>query len=363
MATQNGVIETATGDLLRAGSSDFENDGSFDAGTETYKTDVPVPAKIKFGDDANMHRWNGSAWVEVAAPVPGLVASLVAAYGTFQGRMDWVSVTTVTLAGKTGNCIDVNGESLDIAVDLIDATLDVADKLLTATGTEAAGAMIASTLYYVYVSSSLASYEPKSLRASATAPSTYRGSKYLGTPGNAAEWRFVGWVYTDGSTEFLDSDVARHVVNYYNRRPLSLLARPAYNDNNAETSYTHTNSSYAQVNGGTGGTVSYVANGEDVVSLKASFIGAHSNVASWWRAGIGRDSTTDPTRHAGTDSLVANEGLTLTVLDDHTPAVGRHTAEMLVVTGVSTLTLWADRSRSGASVDPEGTRMEGWVMG
>ena len=68
--TQYGVIETATGDLLRAGFCDcFETDGSFNAGTETCRSDVPFPSKIKGDpDEANMHRWNGSAWVEVAQP-------------------------------------------------------------------------------------------------------------------------------------------------------------------------------------------------------------------------------------------------------------------------------------------------------
>jgi hypothetical protein len=67
--TTNGVIETATGDLLRAGSVDFENDGSFNETTETYKTDVPVPPKVrKAGASGNHDRWNGTAWVEVAQP-------------------------------------------------------------------------------------------------------------------------------------------------------------------------------------------------------------------------------------------------------------------------------------------------------
>ena len=65
----NGVIETATGDLKRAGYCDFENDGSFDSGTETMRSDCPHPGKVK-GDpqETNMTRWNGSAWVEVAQP-------------------------------------------------------------------------------------------------------------------------------------------------------------------------------------------------------------------------------------------------------------------------------------------------------
>jgi hypothetical protein len=66
---KNGVIETATGDLLRAGYCDFENDGSFDPDTETYRTDVPDAARVR-GDDAStvMHRWTGSAWTLVDQP-------------------------------------------------------------------------------------------------------------------------------------------------------------------------------------------------------------------------------------------------------------------------------------------------------
>ncbi len=67
--TQCGVIETSTGDLLKAGFCDFVNDGSFDATTQTHRTDVPHPGKVR-GDTEweQMHRWNGSAWVEVPQP-------------------------------------------------------------------------------------------------------------------------------------------------------------------------------------------------------------------------------------------------------------------------------------------------------
>jgi len=67
MGILNGVIETATGDLLRAGFSDFENDGSFDGATETFVTNVPSPFYIRGnGNNGVYHRWNGSAWIEVS---------------------------------------------------------------------------------------------------------------------------------------------------------------------------------------------------------------------------------------------------------------------------------------------------------
>lgn len=70
MANQRGVIETASGDLLRSGIGvDFTNDGQFDPATETERTDVPIPATCRLpGASGNHHRWNGSAWVEVAQP-------------------------------------------------------------------------------------------------------------------------------------------------------------------------------------------------------------------------------------------------------------------------------------------------------
>jgi len=62
----NGVIETATGDLIRKGFSDFENDGTFNSGTETYKTDIPDAALIKKVYGGDFTRWNGSNYVTIS---------------------------------------------------------------------------------------------------------------------------------------------------------------------------------------------------------------------------------------------------------------------------------------------------------
>lgn len=66
--THNGVIDTATGDLKRAGYCDFSGDGSFDSATETYKTGIVRPAYVvsEPDDSGQWHRWNGSAWVLVS---------------------------------------------------------------------------------------------------------------------------------------------------------------------------------------------------------------------------------------------------------------------------------------------------------
>ena len=62
-----GVIETATGDLLRCGYTDFANDGSFDAATESIRTDVPNLAAVKKpGAGGTFDRLDGAVWVKVA---------------------------------------------------------------------------------------------------------------------------------------------------------------------------------------------------------------------------------------------------------------------------------------------------------
>ena len=69
MVVTNGVIETATGDLLRAGYCDFVTDGSLNVGTETVKTDVPCLPKAKGKNGLTaMHRWTGTEWIEVPQP-------------------------------------------------------------------------------------------------------------------------------------------------------------------------------------------------------------------------------------------------------------------------------------------------------
>ena len=67
----NGVIETSTGDLLRAGFCNFSTDGKFNSLTETIRSDVPVPFYVRGKKHApTFHRWNGSVWVEISPNPP-----------------------------------------------------------------------------------------------------------------------------------------------------------------------------------------------------------------------------------------------------------------------------------------------------
>lgn len=60
----NGVIQTATGLLLRAG------DGGFTAGPgETLRSDVPEPPfRLEDPRSAVVHRWNQTQWVKIPKP-------------------------------------------------------------------------------------------------------------------------------------------------------------------------------------------------------------------------------------------------------------------------------------------------------
>lgn len=84
----NGVIETTTGDLLRKGYVDFFNDGSFDASTESYRTDVPEEAAIRRPTASQNSRWTGSAWE--------VVDNLV---GAKQRKQDEIDARTRVLIG------------------------------------------------------------------------------------------------------------------------------------------------------------------------------------------------------------------------------------------------------------------------
>ena len=71
--TQNGVIETVTGILLRAGFSDFVAGAG-----EALRSDVPVPAQTRHQEgQTQMHRWNGTAWVLTTNPAAPLETSIL----------------------------------------------------------------------------------------------------------------------------------------------------------------------------------------------------------------------------------------------------------------------------------------------
>jgi|ETNmetMinimDraft_31_1059906.scaffolds.fasta_scaffold00007_58 hypothetical protein len=70
--TMHIVTDTATGRILRSGHDvDFENDGSFDSSTESYRTDAPDNVKASKLDDTSDHDiYNGFAYETVSETTP-----------------------------------------------------------------------------------------------------------------------------------------------------------------------------------------------------------------------------------------------------------------------------------------------------
>lgn len=109
MARQ-GVIEKATGDLLRFGSTDFENDGSFDPDNEDIRFDIPSNAKIRrivFDTDISGNpehsRWTSElGWHKVSGEAIALYAEFLQLKKT-TNRQDYKVMTELDVDFVNGN--------------------------------------------------------------------------------------------------------------------------------------------------------------------------------------------------------------------------------------------------------------------
>lgn len=285
-----------------------------------------------------------------------------------QVRLVYTGATDLGLVPHGGSLIEVNGEIVDVGSGLY---LLNTDNLISSTGADAGAAPAATTLYYAYVSNSLASFAPGDLRLSATAPTGIHGGLslgtnpkgddfYLGTSGNARHWRFVGLVRTVGSSQFAFSDTQRLVASYYNRQPWQLLAVPAYADGNSATSYTTTSTTWARANAGTGNKVEWLSFGDECFSLLARSLCGNSGSGNATRIGIGYDSTTSARVEAAHNSGTAAISIAADYV--YTPTVGYHYCELLICVSAGTGTYYADDARAGSAADPYLTYLMGVVM-
>ena len=274
----------------------------------------------------------------------------------FQGRLDLTSSTQITLLRHNGGKIVVGTEYVDPGSGLI---LVTTDNLITSTGVDAGGAMAANTLYYLYVSNSLASFAPIDLRASTTAPSLVGGVYYLGSSGNALNWRFAGLARTNGSVQVEDNTTNRLLLNYYNRKKKTLLAAPGYIDGNSFSSYTTSSTAWTPANGGTGSRISFLSFGSDnEVEFHAHFI-ADPSVSQIAALGISAlDSTTDTKVMTQTPTGARGIG---SISWSTLPTDGYHTCDLLVRVSGGVGIYYADNERGGAVSDPYLTYLHGIV--
>lgn len=265
-------------------------------------------------------------------------------------RLQVDSTTQLSIKRYKGQTIEVNGER--VAVGSSGFTLLNTANLISATGMDSGGAPAVTTLYYCYVSNSQASFAALGILLSATAPVLVNGVYYLGNSGNALNWRFVGWVYTisnGGTVNFEDSITNRLCVNYYNRRPSSIYLTPAYANASGFTNYNFAPSNYAKINGGTGDTGSYIANGEDNVDLQAV-----GTIASQ----VGVDSAIGIGDNTATSAVVAavskgNNDVPLSCRYNSTPSVGFRNVYLLMYNpGIGNDTVYSAGPRGGSAVSP-----------
>jgi hypothetical protein len=255
---------------------------------------------------------------------------------------------TLTLLPYKGNRVEIRGRLIRLGAGGL--TRGIGDNLIDAAGADAGAAGAASTLYYVYVSNTLATFSPASIRLSATAPSVVNGVRYLGAAGNALNWRFVGWVFLNATPNFESSVANALIVNYYNRLLYSIFANPGYVDDNAQTSYA-VNGNWAAANGGSGSRVSFVSNGEDsaIIQTHATHFGtAGVDVYS----GPGIDGAA-PLK-AGKATCGAVYLIGMTVDDSKVLSEGYHFAD-LYGAGDANAFFVADFARLGAAADPRGS--------
>lgn len=286
-------------------------------------------------------------------------------FNIFEGRLDTADGVSavLTFSRYAGNRVEVNGAV--VRIPLAGFTRNIADNLINVNGGDAGSAPVANTLYYVYVSNGRATFSPKSIRLSASAPGLTDGVKYLGSTGNAANWRFVGWVQPNSTPQFESSLTSRTIVNYYNRFRLPMMANPGYVNDNAYTFYTLTSTVYVELNAGVGARVQFISNGEDEVHLEATFVTQMPTAAFSGQFGIGIDTVAGPenitwTGGTGYSSLNATEH---SVYDNVLSEAGHFAALLGLSNSGANINVYADFQRDGAAADPRATMVRGFIQG
>ena len=326
-------------------------------------TAADTPTRLAVGTEGQVPTARAAAATGIAWETPAAGSANV--YGVANCRLEYQSTTEVRLNALHDGKIDVNGTFETVDGSLAADQLTTLENLISSTGTDSGAAMGASTLSYVYRSNASASYAASSTRASATAPTAYRGAKYLATSGNGAAWRFIGWVRTNGSTQFADTDTSKLVTSYVNARPRRLFSCPGYSDNDALSSYTTTSTTWTAANGGTGSKLDFISDGIHPVKYagRCSALGASATTGL---LGVGEDSTTAAAIGAFTGATTvagqvfghASVGRALVMSE------GYRFLELLIVnTAATTLTIYSDDARRGAAADPPLTYIEATVWG
>lgn len=154
----------------------------------------------------------------------------------------------------------------------------------------------------------------------------------------AATRRYLGTLYTTGTTTTEDSVANRYLYNYYNRAPRKLKAVDT-TDN-----WTYTTNAYRQARASSANQINFVIGvSEDVVTAQAVHCARNTVAGVAFFSAIGLDSTTERAAdcicgRAGAYS--ANNEAILTSSYNGFPGVGLHYLSLLEASSASGTTTW-----------------------
>ncbi len=151
------------------------------------------------------------------------------------------------------------------------------------------------------------------------------------------------------------------ISNRYNQLPFEMYINPGYNNNNAQTTYTITSTTFVEANGAA--KLNFVLCKPQPILWVETIFGLPA-AGGYGGMGIGIDTTTQPKK----TFFTAQSTQTTTTITDNNGGVpitaGAHYAALvLVYTTVSPFTIWADFGRTGGlSVDGAGTTLTGSIL-
>lgn len=167
----------------------------------------------------------------------------------------------------------------------------------------------------------------------------------------------LGTLRTTGTATTEDSKGKRFLANVYNPERKTIRAQPGYNDDNATSSYSHTGSTFSEVNGGTGSRAEFVVPIAGHLDAYCSWTFSSSATGSAFVA-IGVDSTGTAYSQAviGTTSTLSRN---LICTAEAMFTQGYHYFAMLARSAAGTATIFADDVRGGSASDPRYSYLQG----
>ncbi|MCK9596782.1 hypothetical protein M0R19_06340 [Candidatus Pacearchaeota archaeon] len=196
------IISPATLDILMHDGSTWINTDCTYTHSLAGLDDVTVSAPATLDTMV----YNGSIWINQSA-LFNEIANV---------RMTMVGSNMIQLTGigGTNGLFYINGEIANLSTTI--RTLDNLSTMILDDGTDSTSPTVAATTLFVYASNSLVTSMPNQLRTSIYSPNA---NKYLGTTGDAKNWRLAGWVYlvtASGTPFYYDENSALFAISKWN---------------------------------------------------------------------------------------------------------------------------------------------------